>query len=184
MPSNFWMIVNNERNFRITQGMGFSVMGLKAQHRRKVQRISDGDRILMYLTHIRRFAATATAISDYFESEDSVWEKEGRAGFPFRVNIRPEIVLSDEQLIDANLIAPRAGIREAVGPRGLVHGLPGQPPLAPQERLPAHRRGNEEAALRQGLPAHAGGADAHPAASSQARRSAEPDAPPRDATPV
>ncbi len=107
MPSNFWMIVNNERNFRITQGMGFSVMGLKAQHRRKVQRISDGDRILMYLTHIRRFAATATAISDYFESEDSVWEKEGRAGFPFRVNIRPEIVLSDEQLIDANLIAPR-----------------------------------------------------------------------------
>ena len=107
MPSNFWMIVNNERNFRITQNMGFSVMGLKAQHRRKVQRISDGDRILMYLTHIRRFAATVTATSDYSEVDDSTWEREGRAGFPFRVNIRPEIVLQDHQFMDANLIAPR-----------------------------------------------------------------------------
>ncbi len=107
MPSNFWMIVNNERNFRITQGMGFSVMGLKSQHRRKVQRISEGDRILMFLTHIRRFVATATATSDYFEAEDGIWEREGKAGFPYRVNIRPEILLRDEQFMDANQIAPR-----------------------------------------------------------------------------
>ncbi len=107
MSSNFWMIANNERNFRITQDLGFSAMGLKAQHRRKVQRISEGDRILMYLTHLRRFAATATAISDYFESDDTIWEKEGKAGFPYRVSIRPEIVLPDEKFMDANLIAPR-----------------------------------------------------------------------------
>lgn len=107
MPSNFWMIINSESNFRITQKMNFTVMGLKAQHRRKVQRISDGDRILMYLTHIRRFVATATATSDYFEAEDTIWEKEGKAGFPYRVKIRPEFVLQDEQFMDANLIAPR-----------------------------------------------------------------------------
>jgi hypothetical protein len=107
MPSNFWMIVNNERNFRITQDMGFSLVGLKSQHRRKVQRISDGDRILMYVTHIRRFVATATATSDYFESDEVTWEKEGRAGFPYRVEVRPEIVLRDEQFMDANQIAPR-----------------------------------------------------------------------------
>ena len=107
MPSNFWMIINSERNFRITEGLGFTVMGLKSQHRRKVQRISEGDRILMYLTHIRRFVATATATSDYFEAEDNIWEREGRAGFPYRVKIRPEIVLHDQQFMDANLIAPR-----------------------------------------------------------------------------
>ena len=107
MPSNFWMIVNNERNFRITQGLDFSVVGLKAQHRRKVQRISDGDRIMMYVTHIRRFVATATATSDYFESDDTIWEKEGKAGFPYRVKIRPDIVLPDEQFMNANQIAPR-----------------------------------------------------------------------------
>ena len=107
MPSNFWMIANNERNFRITQDLGFSVMGLKSQHRRKVQRIAEGDRILMYLTHLRRFVATATATSDYFEAAEGTWEKEGRAGFPYRVNIRQDIVLMDEQFMDANLIAPR-----------------------------------------------------------------------------
>ena len=107
MPSNFWMIANNERNFRITQERGFSVMGLKSQHRRKVQRISEDDRILLYVTHIRRFVATVTATSDYFESDEAIWEREGRAGFPYRVNIRPEIVLKDEQFMDANLIAPR-----------------------------------------------------------------------------
>ena len=107
MPSNFWMIVNNERNFRITQEMGFSLVGLKSQHRRKVQRISDGDRILLYVTHIRRFVATATATSDYYESDESVWEREGKAGFPYHVKIRPEIVLRDDQFMDANQIAPR-----------------------------------------------------------------------------
>ena len=107
MPSNFWMIINNENNFRITRKMDFTVMGLKAQHRRKIQRIADGDRILMYLSHRRRFAATVTATSDYFEAADNIWEKEGKAGFPYRVNIRPEIVLRDDQFMDANLIAPR-----------------------------------------------------------------------------
>ncbi len=48
MPSNFWMMINNEENFRITQARGFTLLGLKAQHRRKVQRITEGDRILLY----------------------------------------------------------------------------------------------------------------------------------------
>ena len=107
MPSNFWMITNNERNYRITQDRGFTVLGLKSQHRRKVQRISQGDRILVYVTHLRRFVATATATSDYYEAEDTIWEKEGRAGFPFRVNVNPDLVLRDELFMNANLIAPR-----------------------------------------------------------------------------
>ena len=119
------MIANSESNFRITQNLGFSVMGLKSQHRRKVQRISDGDRILVYLTHRRRFVATFTATSDYFEADDSVWEKEGRAGFPYRVKIRPEIVLKDEQFMDANLIAPRLEYVKRWAPEDWYMALPG-----------------------------------------------------------
>ncbi len=107
MPSNFWMFANNERNFRITQERGFTVLGLKSQHRRKVQRIAEGDRILLYVTHLRRFVATATAASDYYEAEDIIWEKEGKAGFPFRVDVHPDVVLRDELFMNANLIAPR-----------------------------------------------------------------------------
>lgn len=166
MPSNFWMIINNERNFRITQNLGFTTMGLKAQHRRKIQRVTDGDRILMYLSHRRRFVATATATSDYFEAPDNIWEKEGKTGFPYRVNIRPEIILRDDQFMDANLIAPRLEYIKRWNPedwymafQGNLHLLPKsdfqlieeemkrlhygaqyEPPPPPPPRAPRRRR--------------------------------------------
>ncbi len=107
MPHNFWMVVSNEKNFRITQDMGFTLLGLKGQHRRKVQRIGSGDRILFYVTHIRRFAATATATDSYVEDAMPIWDKEGVSDWPYRVKTSPAIVLEDRQFIDANLLAPR-----------------------------------------------------------------------------
>jgi hypothetical protein len=107
MPSNFWMIVCNPENYRITQNLGFTIQGLKSQQRRKLQRVSSGDRVLFYVSAIRRFAATATVASSYFPEEFPVWEREGGASWPYRVKISPEVVLDDAQCIDANLLAPR-----------------------------------------------------------------------------
>ena len=107
MPHNFWMVVCNETNYGITRDLGFKLLGLKGQHRRKVQRIGSGDRILFYVTHLRRFTATATATASYVEDTAPIWEKEGVADWPYRVQTRPEIVLDDSQFIDANLLAPR-----------------------------------------------------------------------------
>jgi len=107
MPSNFWMIINNEENFRITQNRGFKDLGLKAQHRRKVQRITEGDRVLLYISHIRRFVATATAGSSFYESEKDIWIAEGKSGFPYHIKLQPGVILKDEQFIDANILAPR-----------------------------------------------------------------------------
>ena len=107
MPSNFWMMINNEENFRITQRRGFTLLGLKAQHRRKVQRITEGDRVLLYISHLRRFAATATAMSSYFESDEPIWVKEGSTGFPYQIKLKPGVILDDDQFMDANLLAPR-----------------------------------------------------------------------------
>ena len=107
MPHNFWMIVCNPENFRITQERGFTIQGLKSQHRRKVQRIGNGDRILYYVTHDRRFTATATATTSFFEDDTPIWEKEGCSGWPYRFYIKPEIVLEDSQYMDANQLAPR-----------------------------------------------------------------------------
>ena len=107
MALNFWMIVSNPDNYRITRDQGFTVQGLKAQHKRKIQRIGAGDRVLLYVSVDRYFAATATATSSYFEDSSSLWEKEGRAEWPYRIQIKPEIVLEDSQFIDANLLAPR-----------------------------------------------------------------------------
>ena len=107
MPQNFWMIVCNADNFRITQERGFTLQGLKAQHRRKIQRVGVGDRILYFVSQVRRFTATATATSGYFEDDTPIWEKEGKADWPYRVKIKPEVVLEESQYIDANLLAPR-----------------------------------------------------------------------------
>ena len=107
MPRNFWMIVSNQENYRITHNLGFTVQGLKAQHRRKMQRIESGDRVLFYVSGARHFAATATATSSFFEDESDVWQNEGCAGWPFRIEIKPEVVLEDSQCIDANILAPR-----------------------------------------------------------------------------
>ena len=95
MPQNFWMIVCNADNFRITQERGFTLQGLKAQHRRKIQRVGVGDRILYFVSHVRRFTATATATSGYFEDSTPIWEKEGKADWPYRVKIKPEVVLEE-----------------------------------------------------------------------------------------
>ena len=107
MPHNFWMVICNAENYQITRDLGFTVQGLKAQHRRKVQRIGAGDRILYYVSHARRFTATATATTSFFEDDTPIWEKEGCADWPYRIQIKPEIVLEDSQYIDANLLAPR-----------------------------------------------------------------------------
>ncbi len=107
MPSNFWMMINNEENYRITQERGFTLLGLKAQHRRKMQRITEGDRVLLYISHRRRFAATATAMSSFYEAEEEIWVKEGSAGFPYHIKLKPGVILEEHQLIDANLLAPR-----------------------------------------------------------------------------
>jgi hypothetical protein len=107
MPRNFWMIVCNEENFRVTRDLNFTMQGLKSQHRRKVQRVESGDRLLFYVTGIRRFTATATLTSTYREDDSVVWQNEGTTGWPYRVNIKPEIVLDESQYIDAGLLAHR-----------------------------------------------------------------------------
>ena len=107
MTANFWMIVSNAQNFRITQDLGFTVQGLKLQQKRKLQRVGSGDRVLFYVSGIRRFTATATVTSSYFQEETPIWDPEGCDSWPYRIQIKPEIALDDAQYIDANLLAPR-----------------------------------------------------------------------------
>ena len=107
MPNNFWMVVSNPENFRITQSLNFTGQGLKAQHRRKVQRVEPGDRVLFYVTDIRRFTATATVTAGYEEDDAPPWQKEGSTGWQYRIGIKPEVVLDEDQYIQAGLLAHR-----------------------------------------------------------------------------
>ena len=108
MPHNFWMINCNERNFNITRNLGFTRQALKAEYRRKVQRVEPGDRIIYYVTGIRAFTATVTVTEGYREvGASNPWENEGQTGWPYRIGIKPAVTLPPEQYIDAGLIAYR-----------------------------------------------------------------------------
>ena len=107
MPHNFWMINCNEQNFNITRNLGFTQQGLKAEYRRKVQRVEPGDRVIYYVSGTRAFTATATVTKGYEEVSAGPWVKEGRTPWPYRIGIKPDIVLDREQFIDAGLVAYR-----------------------------------------------------------------------------
>ena len=107
MPHNFWMINCNEENYNVTRRMGFIGQGLKAEYRRKVQRVEPGDRVIYYVTGSRVFTATATVTSGYEEVGSSPWINEGKAAWPYRIGIKPDVILRDDQFISAGLIAYR-----------------------------------------------------------------------------
>ena len=107
MPRNFWMITCNEENFNITRQMDFSRQGLKSEYRRKVQRVEKDDRLLYYVMGIRKFTATATVTVSYKEEDPGYWKNEGSATWPYLIEIKPELILDEEQYIDAGLLAHR-----------------------------------------------------------------------------
>lgn len=107
MPHNFWMINCNEENYNVTRRLGFTGQGLKAEYRRKVQRVEPGDRVIYYVTRSRVFTATATVTQGYEEVGSGPWIKEGKATWPYRIGIKPDVVLENAQYIDAGLIAYR-----------------------------------------------------------------------------
>ena len=107
MPRNFWMITCNEENFNITRDLDFSKQALKSEYRRKVQRVEKDDRLLYYVLGIRKFTATATVTASYKEEETDIWRDEGSATWPYLIEIKPELVLDEEQYITAGLLAHR-----------------------------------------------------------------------------
>ena len=104
----YWMVVTSLENFRISRTLGFTVQGMKSRERRKALRIEPEDRIVYYIAGVQRFGATVTAISKGFEGHEPLWKSEGKEGdYPWRVRIRPNAVLDEEQFLDAREIGPR-----------------------------------------------------------------------------
>jgi len=150
MPRNFWMIACNEANFNITEELGFVTQGLKSQHRRKVQRIEVGDRVLFYVTGVRKFTGTATVTTAYREENISRWEDEGSTGWPYEIGIKSEVILEKNQHIEAGLLAHRLDYVRRWPPedwylafQGNLHLLPKNDFFIIEEEMKKLKLGNE-----------------------------------------
>ena len=101
------MVAESLENFEISKGLGFTIHGLGNKYRKRAQRMEHGDRVLFYVTQLRKWTLTATITSRSFVEHKPVW-KSGRRGddYPHRVRLAPDIVLDEEDYIDALILAP------------------------------------------------------------------------------
>lgn len=109
MPGSHWMIVMSPENFETTRERGFDLVGLKSRHRKKAERMALGDRVLFYVTGSQVFPLTATVTSTFFEDHTPIWTSTERRPdvAPWRVQIRPDVVLNWYEYLDARQISPR-----------------------------------------------------------------------------
>ena len=109
MPRNYWMVVATLENFEISKGLGFTLHGVGSRYRRRAQRMQPDDRALYYVETIRKWAATATIKSKSFEDRTPIWKSPGRREdhFGYRVKLAPDVVLEEEDYIDAMILGPR-----------------------------------------------------------------------------
>ena len=108
MERSYWMFVQSPENFEVTRELGFTIHGLGPKYRRRAQRMKPGDRILFYVTRIRKWTATATISSHCFKSNTAVWAPNDSAKeYPYRVKLAPDIILEEPDYVDALILAPR-----------------------------------------------------------------------------
>ena len=108
MPKNYWMVVQSRENFEISRKMGFEMHGLGRRYRRRAQRMEPDDRVLFYVSGLRKWAAAASIKSPYFEDQSPVWKSHnGGERFPYRVKLSPYLILDEEDYIDGLVLGPR-----------------------------------------------------------------------------
>jgi hypothetical protein len=103
----YWIIVGSPDNFEATKRIEFRVQGMKSRHRRKAERMVEGDKLVWYVTGDQAFAGYATITGEYFEDHEPVWSS-GRKkdeDYPWRVPIRKEQVLARDRWVPAEGLA-------------------------------------------------------------------------------
>lgn len=98
-----WILTGSPENYAATAGRDFTVIGLKERNRNRALEIEPGDRIVLYLTKVMRFAAAITVTGELYEDREKIWPgKPGKADpYPWRFATEPELVLEEDQFVPA-----------------------------------------------------------------------------------
>jgi predicted RNA-binding protein len=102
----YWLVVTSLDNFKLDRdSLGFKLQGLPHRFRRQVQKMQIGNRVVYYIMKAQKFGATATVTGDYFEDSSKVWTDDNEM-WPARRASTPDIMLNDDELIDAKRLIP------------------------------------------------------------------------------
>ncbi len=141
-----WLIVTSGECWNLTRslmedsaalsrfGLQSACHGLPRSVRSRMPAIRQGDLAVFYLSDHMAFAAIVGITSTGFEDHSPIWRGERRDElFPHRVTIRPQMLLDEDEYMDARDIAYRLEyIRRwppehwALALQGSLHQLPGK----------------------------------------------------------
>ena len=97
----YWLIVTSPENFKHTRdNLDFKIQGLPHRFRKQVQKMNVGDKVVIYIMKMQKFGAIARIVGEYYEDNTKVWLDEEEM-WTSRRKQEPEIVLNDDELIDA-----------------------------------------------------------------------------------
>jgi len=107
MGSNYWMFADNSENSVITREKGYKIFGMSAKYKRRAQRMHAKDRVIFFDRGKKCWTASATIASDYFEDSSPIWTPTDQPDeFKFRIELKPNYVLGEEQFIDGLQLGP------------------------------------------------------------------------------
>ena len=106
------MVVTSPANFKCDrEELHFRSQGLPLRFRNSLQKMNKGDKVVCYVMGLRRFGATATITGDYFEDGTRLWTDNDEL-WPARRPSEPDIILDDDELVDAKKLVPNLAFIE------------------------------------------------------------------------
>ena len=101
-----WILTASPENHEATAAHGFEVIGFKERRHRQALDVEQGDRIVLYLTRVMRFAASVRVTGELYEDRDKLWPgKPGKAdAYPWRFPTEPELVLEEARWLEAERV--------------------------------------------------------------------------------
>jgi len=103
---NYWLVVTSPENFKVDrESLGFKLQGLPLRYRKSVQKMQISDKVVYYIMTLQKFGATATITGDYLEDYSKIWINDDEM-WPARRPSEPDLVLQDDELIDAKKLVP------------------------------------------------------------------------------
>jgi hypothetical protein len=150
VETKYWIVVSSVDNFHRTRDLEFTIQGLKSRHRKKAEQMRPGDKIIYYCTGVKSFAGVSTITSEYFESDEKIWESgnKKRAGedYPFRVKIERDLVLDDAEFVSAEPLARQMTYASKWPAEHWTLAFQGNVHLVPEEDYDLIRKAIEAAA--------------------------------------
>jgi predicted RNA-binding protein len=101
--AKYWIVVGGPEIFETTEQLGFTRHGFKSTRRGMAGAVQPGDLMAFYITGRKQFAGAVEITSNMVEEQTRVWtsSKKPNELYPFRVGIKPVVILDQERWLDA-----------------------------------------------------------------------------------